>query len=207
MIDVHVLVMDYTPKAWVDQCFGSIMAASEHVSFPVAIHKVPGVVGDLGKARAVGYAQGTHPYVTHVDDDDYLEVGAFTCLAAAIEQGHDAITTGETLLWATGKAMHTPYTKHHLAVYRRDAIARVPYARFKYYPDQFLLSHFEPHHVPECAYVHRINHDSGSRAQRRENKAESDAELRMVGDHSLFYIELLSPAELAAQLDTIVGEA
>lgn len=207
MLDVHVLVMEYTPGEWVEQCRASIVLAAKNAGFPVAVHFLPGIVGHLGRAREAGYARGSHPYVTHVDDDDYLTADAFAVLGENIEAGAECITTGETALFVeTGRTEPCPNAKHHLAVFRRDLLSSVPLGDFAYYPDQYALSRFTSAHVAECVYVHRISKGSGSRKQRQINAGPAKAELDSIMRPELFTAEGLTYEQIASQYDVILGE-
>jgi len=200
MLDVHVLVMAYTPAEIVAQCRASIEASAAQAGYPVAVHFLPGVVGHLGRARANGYAMGSYPYVTHVDDDDWLEPEAFAALADFLANGVEAVTTGENHVHAAG-TVPAPESRHHLAVFRREFVQGLGYASFRFYPDQYLLSMCEPFHVPACLYNHRIDTNSGSRRQRRANAGAARRELAAIRRPDLAVLETASPAELAAAID------
>lgn len=206
MLDVHVLVMDYTPVEWVDRCRASIDVAASHAGFPVASHFIPGILGHLGHARDAGYSAGSHPYVTHVDDDDWIEPEAFACLAEHIRAGVDAITTGENLVHASA-VVPAPDSRHHLAVFRREFIDRLGYDRFRFYPDQYLLSMCDPVHIAACVYNHRIDMDSGSRRQRRANESEALRELETIRRPDLAVMENATQAEIAAAIDRYLRDA
>lgn len=201
MLDVHVLVMDYTPAEWVAQCRESLELASAQAGFPVALHFLPGILGHLGKARAAGYACGDYPYVTHVDDDDFVLPGAFASIRAHLEAGVDAITTGERHQFENGTERDEPQARHHLAVYRRDWLSQLTYEAFLHFPDQYILSRATAVHIPECLYVHRIRQGSGSRRTRAADRTTADAELRVVGRRSLATTESMTNAEIAAAQD------
>lgn len=208
MLDVHVLVMDYTPVEWVDRCRASIEVAASRAGFPVAAHFIPGILGHLGNARAAGYAIGDHPYVTHVDDDDWLEPDAFACLAEHLHAGVDAVTTGEShVFFPSGKVTHAPECKHHLAVYRRDVLATIGYSAFRFHPDQYILSRVTPIHVPQCVYNHQVNVNSGSRLQRRRNRDAARRELDAIKRPDLAVVEYATAAEIAAATDLFLSEA
>ena len=204
-LDVHVLVMDYTPAEVLERCKQSLQAAAEQAGYPVAVHFLPGVVGHLGRARANGYAMGSHPYVTHVDDDDWVESNAFAVLADHLAAGVDAITTGENHV--RGEVVTpAPDARHHLAVYRRDALQQIGYSAFQFYPDQYALSMFEPVHIPQCVYNHRIYAESGSRKQRRGNPDAARRELAAIKRPDLALVENATPAEIAAATDSALRE-
>lgn len=175
MLDVHILRMSYTSPEYVAACIAGVEAAAAAAGFPVAVHVVDGLYGHLGASRASGYAHGTHPYVTSVDDDDLVDENAFAVLGALLRSGVAGITTGERNLKPNGTITEMPDAKHHLAVYRRDLLGLSDYADFMFFPDQRLMSQFTLVHIPLCVYTHR-QHDSGSKKQRRANKAAADAE-------------------------------
>lgn len=199
MLDVHVLVMEYTPPEQVAQCLASIAEAAARAPYPVHIHQIDGPYGHLGKARRLGYGHGTAPFVTHVDDDDWLHEDAFRVLPLE----HDAITTGEVQVFGDHH-VPLPGARHHLAVYRRAWLQRQPYDRFRFFPDQFLLQIAEAHHVPECVYFHRIQPDSGSRRLRRELAEEAALETRLIRDRELLQAENLTPEQIAAEYDRML---
>lgn len=197
MLDVHVLTLIDTPPEWVAQRRASIDAAVAAAGYPVFIHEVPGIVGHLGEARRAGYSVGVQPYATHVDHDDYLPVDAFVMLAPLLGVV-DAITTGETLLNEAGETCDMSLAKHHLAVFRRTAMAAIQYDRFKHFPDQFLLAKLPATHIPRCGYVHRIYMDSLSRRQRHAHASEAAEEMEYVRDPSLFAVEAMPIPNLEA---------
>lgn len=200
MLDVHVLVMDYTPKEWVAQCRASLEAAAACAGFPVYLHFLPGIYGHLGQARRAGYSRGAAEYVTHVDDDDYVLPGAFVSLLPHMRAGATAITTGETIELEDGSTRAIPDRKHHLAVFRRDYIDTLTLEAFKHFPDQYALSECQPVHIPETNYVHRVREGSGSRRARRSDLASANAERRALRP-DLTEIEHMTPAEIAVLND------
>ena len=200
-LDVHVLVLKTTPPEMVQQCLDSLKAAADNAGFKVTVRQLEGIPGELGKARKAGYALGTATYVTHVDDDDYVSPDAFSKLAGLMAERHELITTGENMLFDSGRVQPAPDARHHLAVYRRQAILPYQYERFKFFPDQYLMAQFTPAHINECLYYHRIRQASNSRAFRFFAKAEAKRELEMVHNPALFQVELMSPAQIAAEID------
>lgn len=202
MIDVHILVMDYTRPEWLAQCIKSVVVAAENAPFAVDVHVQAGVIGHLGRARKAGYARGLHPYVTHVDDDDFVDQDAFSILAETLRAKPEAITTGERHLHAaSGKSYENQFSKHHLAVYRRDVLESSDYADFVYHPDQRALSQVTPVHLPFCVYNCRIYMDSGSRVQRRENPAAAMHEREAIKNPTLFVAEAYTSAQIAALME------
>lgn len=201
MLDVHILLMNYTAasikEAAVDSCFLAAKAAG----FPVEIHLTEGIVGHLGKARRKGYSLGNHPYVTYVDDDDFVAENAFAILEPFLQQGVNSITTGENHIYPDGKTLALPEMKHHLTVYKRDLVSQLSYDEFQMFPDHYILSMFDPEHISECVYNHRININSGSRIQRRENKERAREELSLINRPHLAIVENMSPLSIAVAGD------
>lgn len=205
MLDVHVLTLPGLPDEWIEQRRASIAVAVGQAGYPVAVHEIEGIAGHLGRARAIGYAAGTYPYVTHVDHDDYVTPDAFAVLREQIEAGADCITTGETLIYEDGTQRNAPDSRHHLAVYRRAAMTGIDYSRFAMYPDQYLLAQFEPVHIAQCVYMHRLWQDSASRIQRRGDPDAARAELKQARNPELFVAEAMTPAQIASALDAEVA--
>ena len=201
MLDVHILTLPGLPQEWVDQRRASIAVAVERAGYPVAVHEIAGEPGHLGRSRRRGYAAGTHPYVTHVDHDDFIHPEAFSAIAEHLAAGVSAITTGETLLFADGSKHEAPEHRHHLAVFRRADIERTDIGDFTYYPDQRALSLLCSVHVPRCLYMHRIDPESASRRQRRADAAAAAAEMRAVASPALFVAEAMTQDMIAAAYD------
>lgn len=162
MIDVHVLVMDYTPREWVEQCRDSIDVAIERAGFPVFAHFIPGIPGHIGKARAAGYSLGSQPYATYVDDDDYMLPDGFRVLKAALESGAPAIYGRELQLQNGHLRPHSG--RHNLMVTRRDRL--IDCAAWKGCPD-IVQRKTEGIDVLEPGYVYRVREGSKGRALAR----------------------------------------
>lgn len=172
MLDVHILVSHDTRRDWVAQCLDSVHEAADRAGYPVSICMVPGVPGHIGKARAVGYSLGLHPYVTCIDDDDYVLPEAFACLLPAMEAGSDAIYTRETTL-QNGHFRATD-RRHHLAVYRRELLDGFDFGRWPAYDAMALRTHVErqAHAVvdlPDAVYIYRLRGDSPARVIQRQH--------------------------------------
>ncbi len=207
LLDVHVLNLPGLPQKWIDQRRQSIASALKHAGYLVQLHEVFGLQGHLGKSRALGYSQGSARYVTHVDHDDLLRKDAFQVLLPYLLEDAEAITTGELLLFENGKTQEAKNSKHHLAVYRRDLLSQIDYARFVHYPDQYLLQKFRPVHIPECVYTHRIWGASLSRKHRKLDAQKAEAELKEIKHAELCRIELMSFAEIAKEIDKELCDA
>lgn len=128
-IDVHVCVSERTPKAWVSRCLESVQAAIARAqSCIVTLHQVPAVEGHLGQARANGYRQGNAPYVTYVDDDDWIEPQAFQRIGETIQQhaNADAFFPRERLF--QNEKYSSGGQRHLLMVFKREHV--VDHARW-----------------------------------------------------------------------------
>src|SRR5690625_3518886 len=158
MLDVHVLCLPGLPKGWVEQRRESLDAAGHAAGHPVFVHEVEGIDGHLGKSRRQGYAEGTQPYVTHVDHADWVREDAFAILLPHMEAGARAITTGEVQVMPGGSEVPAHDARHHLAVFERSWLWRQQFDRMKHFPDQYLLKVAgESEHISEGVYFHRIS--------------------------------------------------
>lgn len=158
MLDVHVATLPTTPRDWLDQCLASVRAAAVLAPFPVHVHVVEGVKGHIGLARQRGFAQGSQPFATYVDDDDYVAPEAFACLAPALEQSPLAVFTAQSLLQAGDLVDGGAY--HMLAVYHRSLLQDFPFELYTWAVDVHLRrrAHAQPTRcivVPERVYVYR----------------------------------------------------
>lgn len=164
MLDVHINVMEATKPEWVGQCIQTVQAAAERATFPVAVHVFPGVPGHVGLARQRGYSAGSHPYVTFVDDDDFVLPDAFEVLRAALEQGPDAVFGREMHL--QNGHLSVGRVRHHLDVYRRSITDAFEWPRWRYYQDvaiREMASKMTVIDVEEPLYVHRLLSNSNAR--------------------------------------------
>lgn len=171
MLDVHVLVMATTPKSWVDQCISSVMHESLQAPFPVEVHIMDGIPGHIGEARNKGYAMGSHPYVSYVDDDDYILPNAFVQMRDALLSESSVIFTPELTLqngW-----LRSGETRHHLVAYPRSSI--IDHSPYKVCGDMAQMLHASrechPTDLPNHGYVHRL-YESGGRQLRRQHLDE-----------------------------------
>lgn len=173
-LDVHVLVLDCTPKEWVTQCLDSIEAARALTPIPVALHVIPGVPGHIGQARALGYAQGTAPYVTQVDDDDYVLPEVFAKLAEAMTQhpSPDAIFVRENTV-QNGKFI-PGRQRHSMKTFRRELL--IDHSKWMHHSDWHQHRALEQEglvcvDIPDLLYVYRI-HESPAYQLRKQHPAE-----------------------------------
>lgn len=165
MLDVHVLITN--PRAdWVAQCKASIAAAVAAAGFPVAVHYLDGEIGHIGRGRARGYALGEHPYVTCVDDDDYVLPNAFAQMREALESGASAACTPEYVERNCDGRLRNGGYRHHLNVFRRSDI--LDHSAWACVGDVLQMQRIEESAIclPERAYVHRIYKNSSARKLR-----------------------------------------
>lgn len=168
MIDVHILLHPDTPYAWSRLCLSSVRIAIKNAGFPVELHTLAAVLGHIGRGRAQGYAMGNYPYVTCVDDDDFVLPHAFAQMRDALELSPSAICTPEILLqndtFSPGRA------RHHLIAYRRECI--IDHAPWPCCGDVAQIHAVANwHDLLQPAYVHRV-YESRARVMRRTHQDE-----------------------------------
>ncbi len=173
MIDVHVLTFQSDPMR-LEQCLGSIGIAIRHAPFPVSLHVVPGPPGHIGRERARAYALGSYPYVTCVDDDDWLDASAFASLAEALATQPKAVYT-KAWGWQNGKRVANDL-RQHLRVFRRDIPASMDFEPWAACDSTALIAHADqqPGHdayVENRVYHYRIDPDSRARRLLRSDRA------------------------------------
>jgi hypothetical protein len=98
LLDVHVLLSPATLPAWREQCMTSIEAAQKQAGFEVAVHVLPGVPNHIGFARHQAYRKGNAPYVTNVDDDDFIDANTFALMKEGLFNSADALFPLERIL-------------------------------------------------------------------------------------------------------------
>jgi hypothetical protein len=158
-LDIHVLVSENTPKEWLTQCLDSIQVAIGNAPFPIALHVIPAVPGHMGKARHAGYSCGTAPYVTQVDDDDYVEPKAFARLAEHMDAGIEAIFPRERTL-QNGKFC-LGRQRHSMKVFRRELL--IDHSPWRHTSDQRQLDRLTRGvgvscvDITEPCYVYRLH--------------------------------------------------
>lgn len=165
MIDCHIIVSPHTPAEWLDRCFETVSAAVDAAGFPVDVHIAPFFEGHIGKSRAAGYAMGDSPYVTCVDDDDWLEPDAFACLREAMESGAKAIYTRE--FQHQNMAVREMNLRQHLRVFRREVVEGFDFEPWPALDSTALIAHadgFGPAvELTDRVYHYRVRPDSGAR--------------------------------------------
>ena len=175
MIDLHILISRDTPERWVDHALDMAMRAVTRAPVPVTLHVIDGEPGHIGRARARGYAQGSAPYVTFVDDDDWLDAEAFAGLAEVLALNPPAVLCRETL-WQNGHGKPGG-VGHHLTIVRRDQL--IDHTRWPCCGDvvQNMKALRDPFaaRVEGFRYHHRLYEQSKARVMRRANPAEMEA--------------------------------
>lgn len=165
MLDVHVLIHPDTRADWVAQCLESVESATANAGYPVAVHPVRvDADGHIGRSRASAYALGSHPYVTNVDDDDWIEPDAFAVLADALQTDAPAIYT-RAWTWQNGKRC-TSDLRQFLRVFRRDVTASMDFGPWPICDSTALIAHADTIgaaiDLPSRAYNYRL-HSSHAR--------------------------------------------
>lgn len=104
-VDTHVLVHHGIRRpAWLEQCLAALEAQ------PTSILMVRSDSDHLGQIRAHAMREGTAPWVSWADDDDWLHPGALqACIAAADQPGVVGAYTDQADVDAeTGEPIHRP---------------------------------------------------------------------------------------------------
>lgn len=173
-VDLHILLSEDGDLDWRKQALDSIDVAVARAPFPVHVHVLPAVPGHLGQARTLGYSQGTAPYVTYADDDDYLLPEAFEVVADALSQRPLAVFPFEHHL--QNGYITRGLQRHHLPFYRRDMLVdqRDQYVCGDVINVQRFANAAPPSviDVTTPVYVHRLYAHSRSRVLRRQHTEE-----------------------------------
>jgi hypothetical protein len=173
-VDIHALVLPQTNQDWVKQMQESVEVAMARSPFPVHFHQLPGKLGHLGQVRAEGYALGNSPYVTFVDDDDFLLPEAFELVAEALEKRPAAVFPAEYTL-QNGTQVYFK-RRHHLPLYRRELI--IDHTQYQEDGDWRQViwveqSGLEIIDLDAPAYVYRLRMNSPARLMRREIRLQA----------------------------------
>lgn len=167
LLDVNIIISEDTDKLWVTQCIDSVNNAIAKADYSIKLHIVDGVPGHIGKARALAISKGSAPYVTSVDDDDYVLPEAFSILSEALKQNPDAIFTKETTL--QNGHFREGRQRHHLAVYKRELLINYNnWPCFDSLAQRTAVKDMNIIDIPTSVYVHRIYLMSKARVLRRK---------------------------------------
>lgn len=122
---LDVVITDNRPlsDAYHAQCVASVHEAAGLAGFPVNVIVTPGNLKAIAQARLAGFDQGSAEYVTFIPDFDYVLPNAFAALGPALRAGAPAVY-GRELHLRGGRLTKFP-GRHHLAVYRREALESV----------------------------------------------------------------------------------
>lgn len=162
LIDVHIVKgLNENPEWW-EQCKDSLK------NHPINIHIVDKIDGDIRAARYNGFLQGTAPYVSFVDPDDYVLPETFDKCLEIIQNSSNNIcgvyTMSQRLKMKNNKIralkkyqpwnielMKYPTTVHQIVVYKREPLLQT---FIKYYDDidPFILSEYKLHCLMSMQY-------------------------------------------------------
>lgn len=187
-LDVHVLLSPNTKPEWQQQCLRSIGHAVQRAGFPVHVHPCPAIPGDVGAARAVGYAKGSAPWKTYVDDDDHVLPDAFEVLGQHLASTNAAAVFPREYVMQNGHMLSKINARHHLCTYRADVVAAFPLRDWPVMCDLALqlTATADPRGVldiNQTLYVHRVYANSGGRRLRLRSPAERARIVEL--DHSI----------------------
>jgi hypothetical protein len=171
MLDVHVMVLPGRDPDKVRQCMESVGAAIARAPFPIEMHILEGTEGHIGVGRYDGYTRGHQPYMTYVDDDDYVLPHAFLQMADALDNSiYLAVSTPE-LIERNGYTLEGKQ-RHHLVAYRRDMlIDHRQWACCGDVAQLISIPEYGWHDLANPGYVHRV-YESPARLMRRANQDE-----------------------------------
>ena len=137
MLDIHIIKLPERP--YFLECISSVERAIEKAPFPVAVHVVDGVVGNMGIGRAKGFSLGTYPYQTYVDDDDTITEDALVELEEALMLSPDAVFTYNRVILPDGTS-YIEKIEHALCVYKRGLLDKVDMERGNFMCDSMCRS-------------------------------------------------------------------
>lgn len=116
--DLHVIVCPFSNPRWVDELLADLREQ------PVNLHLPPCVEGNVGAARAAGFAMGSAEYVSFADHDDRILPGAVSACIEALDADASlgAVFTGEQVV----NAELEPIRGADVSPYRRDLHLSTP---------------------------------------------------------------------------------
>lgn len=175
MIDVHILTLPTAKQSWVRQAVRSTTEAARLAGFPVEIHVLEGIAGNLGLARKKGYSLGDYEWKTFVDDDDVVLPNAFHSLRKYLDSDVDAIFPLECV--EQNNQLHG-YTqsRHHLPLYKRDFLDTIKWEEWPCLIDVAVKEEAlrrDYLDVEEIVYIHRLYSTSSARELRYKAEHES----------------------------------
>lgn len=152
MIDVHVLTWEKADPRWLDQCLESL--AKE----PCTVYLVDNSGRTIGQGRADGYLLGTHPYVAHVDCDDYVLPGVMDVVCEAL-QAHQSVVTMERVEYQGRDFLDRPWPKHNMFAAHRSVVAPMldDVRKLNWMGDTAIKRHLKPHQLDFVGYVWRLH--------------------------------------------------
>jgi hypothetical protein len=155
LVDVHILTMPGMNQDWFEQAMESLR------NEPVNVFVVPGYAGDLSRGRVDGYAQGTAPFVSHVDADDYVLPGAFDVCLQQLNLA-EAVVTRQKILYEDGAFSSKTRGGDKLFVFERRKLEHCKdlFARYTNTIDHALIRAMKPKQIQNILYVWR-NHSKG----------------------------------------------
>lgn len=134
MLDTHILVSEHTPLATSSRCLESVLQAIDATDFNVRIHLVSAIDGHIGRGRKIGFSRGVYPYVTYVDDDDYVDSDHFQIMGEAMRNSVDAFFTRETVHFPCGE-FYVPQRRHCRGAFKRDLALTFNWAAWPVVPE------------------------------------------------------------------------
>lgn len=114
--DVHVITIGRSDQ-WFDQCLKSLEGE------PVNIHIIEGTQGHIGVGRFKGFSTGNAEFVSFVDDDDFIDPGAFEHCFKILDKTPNIIgvSTRERILKENFTTEQEIYNPNDVDEYRSEA--------------------------------------------------------------------------------------
>lgn len=158
-IDVITVISPGTKKGYVNQSITATKVAADHSTAVGKIITSDGVPNNIGLAFKNGLKTSTAEYVCWVDDDDLVLPNAFACLERHLASQPAAIFAREIHLYANGHlAFADPKRRHHLTIYRRDVVDRMPLQDYPKFTTQskiqFVEKNFGHDLIDEYSWVY-----------------------------------------------------
>lgn len=204
-IDCHILTLPRFDPRWVAELRTDLDVE------PVNQHWMEGIDGDLGPARAAGFAAGAAPFVTSQDPDDRLMPGTYAALLQALADNPSAPfawagekwvdeNLGELPIRPNVSTAYNPVTHmakgyhvHGVKLYRRELVMplldgmREAGLCCEFYLDLALAKPWipdAPRPVP-VPIVGRLWRQHGHNGSRQFTRADFDRMARVLGFYSM----------------------